>query len=486
MKGTEMPENMEQIYQQKLNRYVTALRNEVPDRVPVRPFAAEVITNCTEYTCQDVAHDYQKAFDATCRFCEVVDCDATVANMVYVWTGLTEAMGLKYYGVPGIDIPPDRGFQYVEPPEEAAFMKANEYDQLIDDPTAFLYNVWFPRVSRDVSLIGKPSTYRNNLAFVKGAMAMMEYFTAFGPQVNRMREETGTVSAIAGILKAPFEIIADKLRGYIGLTMDMEIQPEKVMAACEALAPHLCNIAMATADPEKKVPIGHWMHRGCVPFVRMNQFHSHHWPTLKPIVEELWSHGHQTLFYAEGNWNAHLGSFRELPDRSIVFHVDQDDVFDVHKKIGDKFCLSGGIPNFMLGYRPPEETRAFVKKVIGGVARDGGYILDASAIMQNDTKIENLQAMVEAAHEFGVYSSSPNLSPAGPAEASPDPREGHSGSFGLESLRRSKTKPGVCVPWEKKKGERPEISGDEELCRRIWESVDSSGNMFIWQCLLSF
>jgi hypothetical protein len=140
----------------------------------------------------------------------------------------------------------------------------------------------------------------------------------------------------------------------------------------------------------------------------------------------------------------------------------------------------------MLGYRPPEETRAFVKKVIGGVARDGGYILDASAIMQNDTKIENLQAMVEAAHEFGVYSSSPNLSPAGPAEASPDPREGHSGSFGLESLRRSKTKPGVCVPWEKKKGERPEISGDEELCRRIWESVDSSGNMFIWQCLLSF
>ena len=60
-------------------------------------------------------------------------------------------------------------------------MRADEYDALIADPTAFLYNVWLPRASTEVSKIGQPSTYRNNLSFVKGAMAMLSYFYAFGP-----------------------------------------------------------------------------------------------------------------------------------------------------------------------------------------------------------------------------------------------------------------------------------------------------------------
>ena len=46
---------------------------------------------------------------------------------------------------------------------------------------------------------------------------MMQYFAAFGAQNARLRRESGTVSAISGILKAPMDIIADKLRGYLGL-----------------------------------------------------------------------------------------------------------------------------------------------------------------------------------------------------------------------------------------------------------------------------
>ena len=36
-----MNQDPEQLYQQRLNRYVTANRNGMPDRVPIRPFAAE-------------------------------------------------------------------------------------------------------------------------------------------------------------------------------------------------------------------------------------------------------------------------------------------------------------------------------------------------------------------------------------------------------------------------------------------------------------
>ena len=398
-----MSKDMQKLYAERLKRYVTAMRNEKPDKIPIRPFVAEFTAKYAGYTCQEVAHDYKKAFDAARKCAADFDWDAVVGNMVYVWTGLTQAIGLKYYAVPGIDIPPDTGFQYREPPEDQAFMKPDEYDQLIEDPTGFLFNVWLPRVSNDVTQMGQTSSYRNNLSFLKGGMAMMQYFSDFGPQNALLRFESGTVSAIAGILKAPFDILADKLRGYIGLAMDLFERPKKVLAACEALMPHLLHVALSGADPEKNVPITIWMHRGCVPFISKDHFENLYWPTLKPIIEQIWANGHQVLFYAEGKWAAHLDAFAQLPEKSIIYHVDQDDIFEVHKILGHKFCISGGIPNFLLGYGTPEEVREYCKKVIDGVARDGGYIMDASAIIQNDAKIENIKAMTEFTRDYGVY-----------------------------------------------------------------------------------
>ena len=324
--------------------------------------------------------------------------------MVYVWTGLAQGADLAYYGIPGIDVPANMGFQYLEPPEDNAFMRADEYDQLIADPTGFLYNVWLPRVAKPVRKTGEPVTEAHNLSFIKGGMAMMLYFMSFPGQIARLRRESGTASAIAGIFKAPMDILADKLRGYLGLVDDLMQQPQKVLAACEALMPYLCQVAKSGADPDKNVPIGYWMHRGCVPFVTPDQFNNIYWPTVKPIIEELWAAGHQTLFYAEGNWDHHLESFAELPDLSIVYHVDQGDIFKAHKTLGHKFCLSGGIPNFLLAFRSPEDVRAHCKQVIDGVARDGGYIMDASAIMQNDSRVDNVRAMTEFTREYGVYS----------------------------------------------------------------------------------
>ncbi|MBM3498944.1 MAG: hypothetical protein FJX74_09765 [Armatimonadetes bacterium] len=394
---------MERLYQERLKRYTTAMRNGKPDKVPIRPFVAEFTAKYAGYTCQEVTHDYTKAFDAARKCAADFDWDAVVGNMVYVWTGLTEAQGTAYYAVPGIDLDPDVGFQYKEPPEGFAYMQPEDYDALIEDPTGFLYNVWLPRASRDVEPPGSPTSFRNNLAFVKGGMAMMQYFSGFGDQAARLRAESGTVSAIAGILKAPFDILADKLRGFIGLTMDLFERPEKVLAACEALMPHLTWVALSGADPDKQVPISIWMHRGCVPFVSPEQFERYYWATLKPIIEEIIARGHQVLFYAEGNWRPHLKSFAELPAGSIIYHVDQDDILKVHDVLGDRFCLSGGIPNFLLSYGTPDQVREHCKRVIDGVARDGGYICDASAIMQDDTSVENMRAMTDFVREYGVY-----------------------------------------------------------------------------------
>jgi hypothetical protein len=313
---------------------------------------------------------------------------------------------------------PDVAFQYREPGADDAFMKREEYDELIDDPTRFLYQTWLPRVSRELGGDGATS-YRGSVALVKSGMAMLDYFHAFGPQVERMRTECGTPSAICGMLKAPLDILGDKLRGYIGLAFDLMEVPEKVLAACEALMPHLGYVALTGADPQRQVPIPIWMHRGCTPFISKRHFETIYWPTLKPIVEALWAQGNQTLFYAEGKWDAHLESFAELPAGSIVYHLDRTDPALAQRVLGRKFCLSGGVPNSLLTFGTPEEVKAECRKLIEMLAAEGGYLLDASAILQNDAKLENINAMRDSAREYGIYRSA--SSPAG-VTAAPQPQ----------------------------------------------------------------
>jgi len=46
--------------------------------------------------------------------------------------------------------------------------------------------------------------------------------------------------------------------------------------------------------------------------------------------------------------------------------------------------------------------------------------------------------------------------------------------------------PGTCMPWEEKRRELPELSGDEQLVKQVWEELDALAYTYIWQCLLSF
>jgi hypothetical protein len=295
-----------------------------------------------------------------------------------------------------------------------------------------------------------------------------------------MRSECGTVSAICGMLKAPLDILADKLRGYLGLAFDLMEVPDKVLAACEAMMPHLGYLALTGADAAKQVPVPIWMHRGCTPFISKKHFNTIYWPTLRPIVEALWAQGNQVLFYAEGTWDAHLETFAELPAGSIVYHLDRTNPTLARRILGKKFCLSGGVPNTLLAFGSPEEVKAHCRGLIETIGADGGYIMDASAIMQNDTTVENLRAMTEAAVEYGVYRSP--SSPSG--KAAPEP-SGHAAEL-PQWATAPRPQPGVCLPWEEKLRELPPICGDPDILRRVWNDIDGLAYFYIWHVLLSF
>lgn len=475
---------IDQRYAERLRRYTTAMKNKKPDRVPIRPFVAEFASKYAGVTCQQATHDFEGALTATRKCAMDFDWDATVGNMIYVWTGLTEAIGLTYYGAPGIHVPADVGFQYCEPAENEAHMRADEYDALIADPTGFLFNTWLPRVSKDVAPIGAPATYRNNLSFLKGGMAMLHYFTALGAQNEKLRTECGMAPAIGGILKAPLDILGDKLRGYYGLTNDLIEQPEKVLRACRALMPHLMHIALTSADPDKLVPITIWMHRGCVPFVTPETFETVYWPTLRPIVETLWAHGYQVLFYAEGNWDAHLEAFTELPEGSIIFHVDRSDYRKAHRVLHHKFAISGGVPNTLLALGKPQEVRDYCKRLIDEVGADGGYIMDASAIVQNDAQVHNVEVMTHFTREYGVYRGGPPIESLDPPSARP--RNDNRIKAWAKEFVDANPAPGICIPWAVKRKELDNLLGDEAIVQRVWENIEGFAYTYIWHCLVSF
>ncbi len=50
----------------------------------------------------------------------------------------------------------------------------------------------------------------------------------------------------------------------------------------------------------------------------------------------------------------------------------------------------------------PQEVKEYCRKLIEGCGKGGGYILAAGCMPENP-KLENLQAIMEAVREYGVY-----------------------------------------------------------------------------------
>lgn len=462
-------------YQQKLIRYVTANYNRKADRVPLRIFSEEFSSKYCGYSNYEVACNHELQFDVNRRFAVETGIDAIQTNSVVNWFGMQKALGWEDIHFPGIGLPVTATNQWSEPTtEESAFLKADEYDEFIEDPTPFLVNKWLPRFTRHLKSPGEPVTFEHNMSLINGILAYDLFFNTWGAKTTEL-VEAGVVPAVSSVLKAPLDILADKLRGYVNLCIDLHERRDQVVAACEALMPHLFNLVAGGADPERNIPSIIWMHRGCVPFISQRDFDGIYWATLKPIIEELWARGQQLILYAEGKWDRHLKSFAELPEKSVIFHVDRTDLAQAYQVLGDKFCLSGGIPNELLANGTPDEVRACCKRAIDTAGRDGGYIMDASALIMDDARVENIRAMIDFTLDYGTYSQS------GPALTDLDEikRTARPEPVGLP-LREQKRNPGVCIPWETKKLDLPTIQGDERVAQRTWEQIDSLGYAFCW------
>lgn len=384
------------LYQERLNRYMVAMDCGKPDKVPIALAISEWAVKYTNYSLQEVFYDPEKNNKIVDDLLADFDVDIFGGGPTLWWPPMFDAMGSKLYKFPGIGVEENTTFQY----NEEEHMKPEDYDDFIANPTEWLVKNFLPRISTEFA---EPGSYRATVALIKSSAAFAMALGNSGAAFAKWTQEHGMVGQWTGFTKAPFDTLGDALRAMKGILLDLRRRPDKVIAACEAIVPHNIGSGFAGPGADLRFPCFCPLHRGAYPFLNPEQWDKFYWPTLKAVIEGLWANGKRMFFFAEGDWTPYLEKISELPEKSIIFDIDNTDPKKAKEILGGKFCLQGGIPTTLLTYGTPEKVKEHVKRVIDELGRDGGFILAPGGVVMGDAKKENIMAVIEAAREYGVY-----------------------------------------------------------------------------------
>jgi hypothetical protein len=410
----------EQEYRERITLLKDAIQlRRPPKRIPVCPSAGFFPMEYAGIPMYDAMYDYRALHRAWDSYHQAFEPDAYNSPTTIVPGRVLDTLDLKIYQWPGHGVSKEREYQYVE----GEYMKAEEYQDLIDDPTAFFVNAYLPRVFGAL----KPFTTFpllppvNEIPLVPpmampfGAENMREALDSLvraGDEALRWRAAVrnigegvmgrGFPSFSGGFTKAPFDVIGDSLRGTKGVMLDMFRHQDELKEACERLIPSMIKCAAAACRAT-----GHLMpfiplHKGADGFMSQEQFKVFYWPTLRKLIIGLIDEGLVPQLFAEGGYNSRLEIISDVPKGKVVWWFDRTDMKQAKETVGRVACLAGNVPLDLLCTGTPDEVKAYCRELIDSAGRDGGFILSSGAGIQG-SKPENVKAMIDFSKEYGRY-----------------------------------------------------------------------------------
>ncbi|MEG0378352.1 MAG: uroporphyrinogen decarboxylase, partial [Eubacterium sp.] len=218
---------------------------------------------------------------------------------------------------------------------EISVMEPEEYDALIKEPYRFLWDKIIPRLYGELD---KPWPL-SSMALAKGFSNFYATMGKIGAAKNEICLNYGK-SNLGGAFAqtdAPMDFIADLLRSFTGMSMDIRRIPEKVEAACEALLPLMVKTG-AKGTPEVRGACMIPLHMA--PYIKIKDFERFYWPTFKKLVEELVKTNTAVSIFMEHDFTRYLDYMRELPEGcQLMAEFGDPKLFK--EKLGDKFVLTG-------------------------------------------------------------------------------------------------------------------------------------------------
>jgi len=133
----------EKSYKARVTRIKDAVQlKKTPDRVPVFPFIGFFPAFHAGMTPEDMMYDYEKLSMAFKKYVLDFEPDAHLGVAIPGAGKVFEILDYKLYAWPGHGVSPNHSYQCLE----GEYMKADEYDALIQDPSNFFATTYLPRV----------------------------------------------------------------------------------------------------------------------------------------------------------------------------------------------------------------------------------------------------------------------------------------------------------------------------------------------------
>lgn len=304
-------------------------------------------------------------------------------------------------------------------------MTEDDYEDLIKDPVMWIMDVFIPRKYPGFDQTNE----KQKKAFLGSLKPFLEFALttmAGNIYVNKVLK---LPVVVGGSAEMPADMLFDYLRGFKPTITDIRRRPDEFERAVNALldycidlmrmtymmmggtsagmpmmAGNLINGIIRRKDFRfKEFP---WMFNPChiPPFLNPDQFRRFYWPTYKAMVEYLHSHGGHMMTFCEGDWGPNIELLSDLPDNSVTFICPTERIVEI-KKIAKNNSVMGGMPQSMLKDSTLGECLDHAKRIVDECAPDGGFVFstDKVLIAPTDAQADNLAAVNEFVHSYGIY-----------------------------------------------------------------------------------
>jgi hypothetical protein len=410
----------EELYEEREKRVSEAIRLKEPDRVPVR---LETHAFPARYVGIPVAANYYDPAlwrEATKK--TVLDFEPDIYQGT-VFANAGEALELlspKHLAWPGGALPPDVSHQNIE----QEYMKEEEYDLFLSDPTDYTLRYLLPRAYTGLEALARlPYLPDRFIRFHEMAPVFsdvdIQKLAATLLKAGQAQSEAARITADfsdemallgfpeaghgGGAGGAPFDTLSDHYRGMQGAMTDMFRCPDKLIAACDWIVQH--RIALAkSAEPEEKGKsrrVFVALHRGAEGFMSRKQFEKFYWPGLKQALLCTIEIGIVPIVFCEGRFVDRLEYFLELPKGKAVCLFDQTDMFRAKEVLKDHVCIAGNVPSSLLQVGSPREVEEYCAGLIKVCGKGGGFILSAGSSI-DEAKPANIRAMMNSPRKYTV------------------------------------------------------------------------------------
>jgi hypothetical protein len=409
---------MEKLYKERLTRMIKAIKMEIPDRVPIHLAANSFVAYNNGYTLYDVLYDYSKIKPSWIKFLEEFEQDSADAPGFFA-ARVYEILDYKVNAWPGHGLPKTSTLpNFVE----KEYMQADEYDLFMKDPFDFGLRKFTPRTWGAFAPLADIPPFNSYSGLPERLMMMCQdpnykklfkaIMEASEDNVKHQRVmaecaqeslKRGFPPLMGGVMLAPFDTVADMLRGTHGSVLDMFRQPDKLLETLEVITENNIKSAVGMVNMATSPIVFVPMHKGADAFMSVPQFEKFYWPTFRKLIMGVVNEGCVPMMIIDGSYNeARLKIISELPKSCVIWTMEKTDMALAKKILGNSACIAGNVTAAMLYTQTPQKIKDYAKWLIETCAPGGGYILALGSGIDKCNPA-NLHAVVEAGLEYGKY-----------------------------------------------------------------------------------